>query len=353
MSDEWGCGECDRLSVTLGAFKNNCSYPKMLTITDNTLLKPSTKQADAIAPHQLIPIFIGKQIAFDKCDRRDNHFCFAETFYVFREHIDVTNGTIKATTDTWLKPSKANAADTPQNLLIPLKAGKAIAYKTCDREGSHWRVVAELCVFADHADVEKTAAIALTPTASKKLVSEDYERVAEMIGCNVAAVRAVVAVEAAGSGFLADGRPKILFEAHHFSRLTGRRFNASHPNLSSNRWNRSLYKGGAKEWDRMAIAVTLDRTAALKSASWGLGQVMGSNHHVCGHDTVQSFVNANFHSEGEQLKCMFEFIKTNRLDRHLRSLDFTSFARGYNGSGFAVHGYHIKLDQAYRKYARK
>jgi hypothetical protein len=35
------------------------------------------------------------------------------------------------------------------------------------------------------------------------------------------------------------------------------------------------YKGGAGEYSRLEAAMTLDKEAALKSASWGLAQVMG------------------------------------------------------------------------------
>ena len=67
-------------------------------------------------------------------------------------------------------------------------------------------------------------------------------------GANVATIRAVVEVEAAGSGFFADGRPKILFEAHWFSEFTNSRYDYRYPSISSPVWNRSLYIGGVGEW---------------------------------------------------------------------------------------------------------
>jgi two-component sensor histidine kinase len=50
------------------------------------------------------------------------------------------------------------------------------------------------------------------------LTEEDYKRAARRLGCSVAAIKAVAEVEAPGSGFLPDGRPKILFERHIFRR---------------------------------------------------------------------------------------------------------------------------------------
>ena len=87
---------------------------------------------------------------------------------------------------------------------------------------------------------------------------------------------AVLTVETRGFGYLPDRRPQILFERHWFSRLTNRRFDGAHPDIS----NRSPggYKGGAAEYARLAQARALDEEAALKSASWGLPQIMGFNH---------------------------------------------------------------------------
>ena len=48
------------------------------------------------------------------------------------------------------------------------------------------------------------------------LDEDDIAEAAKKLDCEVAAVRAVVDVESRG-GFLADGRPKILFERHYFS----------------------------------------------------------------------------------------------------------------------------------------
>ena len=55
--------------------------------------------------------------------------------------------------------------------------------------------------------------------AAAKLELADLAMVAEEAGIELAALRAVVAVEAAGSGFDKEGRPKILFEPHIFWRL--------------------------------------------------------------------------------------------------------------------------------------
>jgi hypothetical protein len=159
---------------------------------------------------------------------------------------------------------------------------------------------------------------------------------------------AVVTVETSGCGCFADRRPAILFERHIFSKQTGGRFDAQHPDIS----NRSPggYSHGAAEYNRLAKAVQLDRMSALKSASWGLGQVMGFNFDKAGYDSVEKMVQKNMQSEDEQLMAMAKFLKASSLDRSLAAQDWTSFARGYNGPDFARNLYDAKLAAAFQRY---
>jgi hypothetical protein len=159
---------------------------------------------------------------------------------------------------------------------------------------------------------------------------------------------AVVTVETSGCGCLADRRPAILFERHIFSKQTGGKFDAQHPDIS----NRTPggYSHGSAEYDRLATAAQLDRTAALKSASWGLGQVMGFNFDKAGYDSVEAMVQKNMESEDEQLMAMAKFLKASGLDRPLAAQDWTSFARGYNGPDFARNLYDAKLAAAFQRY---
>lgn len=183
-----------------------------------------------------------------------------------------------------------------------------------------------------------------------RLAEGDYQRAARFLDCEVACVKAVTEVESRGGGYLASGRPKILFEAHIFSKRTGHRYDASHPDVSSATWNRTLYQGGEKEYDRLVKAMSLDRAPALESASWGLFQIMGFNYQSTGFGSIDQYVEAMFESEGRQLDAFINFIKASKLDRHLRSLRWADFAKGYNGPGFAQNQYDRKLQSAYEKY---
>ena len=185
------------------------------------------------------------------------------------------------------------------------------------------------------------------------LNEQDFKRAADRLGCEVAAIKAVAEVESGGkTGFLPDKRPKILFESRWFHKLTGGRFDASHPDISTPTWVRN-YKGGAAEYDRLGAAIVLDRPAALKSASWGMFQILGVNHAVAGFDNVDAFVKASLESEGMQLDAFVGFVISNKLDDELRDKRWADFARVYNGPGFAENKYDKKMADAYARHAGK
>jgi hypothetical protein len=185
-------------------------------------------------------------------------------------------------------------------------------------------------------------------TAPGSLTRNDVAEIAQELRCEAAAVWAVCDVESRGSGFLPDGRPKILFEAHLFGRMTDHQYDRSHPNISSPVWNHSLYgAGGAHQYDRLHEAMSLDHTAALESASWGMFQILGSNYSACGFGSVDEFVKTMGESEKNQLDAFARFCHEAGLVRYLTSLDWLHFALGYNGRLEAQNDYHGKLKRAY------
>ena len=183
----------------------------------------------------------------------------------------------------------------------------------------------------------------------------DMGDLASEFGLELAVVKAVMQVESAGSGFLlrepSPSRPKILFEAAWFYTLTPQPVSRTRPDLSSPTWDSSLYKGGSAEWGRLFDAMEFDEIQALKSASFGLGQVMGFNYPAAGCNSVKEFVRENFAGEYWQGRHMMNFIKNNGLIGALNSHDWIRFARGYNGEGEAANNYHNKLATAYHNFA--
>lgn len=211
---------------------------------------------------------------------------------------------------------------------------------------------------------------------STDLTPQDFADAARTLGCSVAQIRAIWEVEANGSGwfkagdvrgdilaldgpggFIDGNLPKILFEAHHFDRLTGGRFRKSHPNLSSASWNRALYVGGQGEWARLHKAMALDRNAALQSASWGGPQIMGFNYKLAGFASVDAFVDAMMSGSRAHLMAFVGFVKSAGLVDALRQISglhasARAFARGYNGKGYEANEYHIKIARAFAKWAK-
>lgn len=184
------------------------------------------------------------------------------------------------------------------------------------------------------------------------LADIDLPQVGHTIGVGEDEIHAVIDVEAAGSGFDKLKRPKMLFETHKFyAALSGaNRDRAVSLGIAYPKWKRDY---PSDSYPRLFQAMAIDETAALKSASWGLGQILGSNYVEAGYDSPQQMVLAFVEGgEGEHLAAMVRFIKANRLDDELRSHNWAAFARGYNGPKYAENGYHTKLAASFARWAK-
>lgn len=178
---------------------------------------------------------------------------------------------------------------------------------------------------------------------------QDYQTAATVLAVPIAAVKAVADVESSGTTHWADGQVPILFEALWFHKLTGGKYDAGHPKISSPVWNQALYIGGPAEYGRLDEAEALDKDAALQSASWGAFQVMGFNWKSLGYASVEQFVDS-MQTDAGQLDSFVRYIQHNGLENALRNQDWRAFAAGYNGSG-AVDVYAPKIETAYNHYA--
>jgi hypothetical protein len=186
---------------------------------------------------------------------------------------------------------------------------------------------------------------------SKPLTQQSLDEAGQIVGIPNAAMWAVIHVESSGAGYQPDRRPKILFERHVFHRLTGGRFDASHPGISNPKAG-GYGAGGAHQYDRLDEAFALAPEAALKSASWGLGQVLGTNFNVAGFSDVNDMVTQMVRSERHQLLGMFNFIQNNDLGDALKNQDWLSFALGYNGQNAEANGYPQKLEAAFNTFSQ-
>lgn len=195
---------------------------------------------------------------------------------------------------------------------------------------------------------------------TQSLTLQDFQNAANSLGVTVAHIKAVTEVESAGGGFLADGRVKVQYEPHVMYRqlitnLGKAKADAAlrqYPDLVS--LKPGSYQSLDKEDKDMGRAVKLiDRNSALESASWGLFQIMGYHWKTCAYATLQEFINAQQTSAG-QLDTFVRFIKADaRLFKALKSNDWATFARIYNGPNYAANNYDRKLSAAFTKFGGK
>lgn len=189
-------------------------------------------------------------------------------------------------------------------------------------------------------------------SSGKRLDDYDIPRIGAMIGVGEDEIHAVLDVESSGSGFDRAGRLKMLFEPHIFYRLLPEpgRSQAVRQGLAYAAWRPGEYPPDS--YPRLTAAMSIDETAALKAASWGLGQILGENHKAAGYDTPQAMVAAFCADEANHLEAMVRFIKSKGIDRALKQHDWRTFARGYNGASYAKNNYDTKLANAFARWAK-
>lgn len=195
--------------------------------------------------------------------------------------------------------------------------------------------------------------------ALEGLVAEDWAGAAWFLGCGVPEIRAVARVEAPRGGYLPTGEPTILFERHVFSELTSGVFDGARAPDLPDRYSLvsspqpsyldKSYGPESKQHARLAAAADLNRTAALKAASWGAFQIMGFNYARAGHGRLQDFINGMYNGgASEQLRCFCCFVRSDqRLVAALRGRDWETFALLYNGTDYARTNYHGRIAEAY------
>ncbi len=183
------------------------------------------------------------------------------------------------------------------------------------------------------------------------LTSQDIAAVAEANQLPPSRLVALREVEAAGAGF-ANGRSKILFEPHRFSRTTQRRYDASHPTLSYREWGARPYpKTQEERYNQLLDAVGLEVDAGLMSASYGAFQILGENWQVCGYRSPFAFVMDQSRTERDQLEAVIKFIVGRGIMDDLRAGRWAEVARVYNGPAYRNNQYDTKLAAADRRAA--
>jgi hypothetical protein len=198
-------------------------------------------------------------------------------------------------------------------------------------------------------DLRQNIITFLTSGPDFLLEDVDFANAASMLGVPVAYVRALYQVESSGSPFI-GGRPTILFEPHRFSRATGHLFDATHPNVSYPNWNPALYpRTQAARYEQLTEAVCLDPDAGFGSASYGGFQILGENYARCQARDAMAFAWQESQTAADQLNHFCFFVESDQvLHDGLRSADWVTVAKRYNGTAYARNRYDVRLARAAR-----
>lgn len=173
-------------------------------------------------------------------------------------------------------------------------------------------------------------------------------------------LRAVVQVESAGHAFV-DGRPVIRLEVHLLQSEAGRsgkdrrRLDGAFRRTGAKTWEghdvdlgtgwqplhgqpgEPLAASQAREWAALALArQILGRERADRSASWGVGQVLGRNHAAAGYPSAAAMADDFGRGEAQQVAGMLAFIAADKGGRMLDALqagNIQGFVADYNGTG--------------------
>ncbi len=93
-----------------------------------------------------------------------------------------------------------------------------------------------------------------------------------------------------------------------------------------------------------------------EATSFGAFQIMGFNAQSLGYASATEMKN-DFQTRGAeaQVEAFGKFLETRNLTPHIAESrtepDFHAFAKGYNGAGYAKLNYHGKMEAAYRRFA--
>ena len=182
---------------------------------------------------------------------------------------------------------------------------------------------------------------------------------AKRLGVEVAALRAILEKESKGSGFNADGTPKILYERHimyrrlveHLGSAKALYYTKQYPNLvAQNGYGAGGYGKYSEQPKKLEAAAKIDRTSALESCSWGIAQIMGYHWELCGFSSVQQFVNAMYKSEDSQFEVFVKFLEGSGIVPYLKKLDWDNVALRYNGKNYKQNNYDVDLKRYYLKF---
>ncbi len=190
------------------------------------------------------------------------------------------------------------------------------------------------------------------------LTEEDYREVAAELGVEVAAIKAIVDIEAgkAHQGFWSDGKPLINFDLTVFRRMAAKnkvtlsKYTKSHAVVFSRPNARRYGSQQAAQQARLDAARSIHNLSGIEGTFWGMFQIGGFNWKLCGASSADDFVRLMSRSERDQLELFANFIRNSGLLKYLRAKNWSQFAYRYNGPSYAARGYHTRLASSYARH---
>jgi len=190
-------------------------------------------------------------------------------------------------------------------------------------------------------------------------------KAAKKLGVELSVIRAVFQTETGGQTYTKDGRIKILYERHYFSRFTHGKYDKDRDISAPTPFKGKTHKEKGKEvatpeidqygnpsnqYRRFEKAKKLDEEAAYSSISYGSFQIMGSNYKDAGYKSAKEFGDAMFSAdEDKMLDAFTNYISANHAMRKaLLNHDWATFARLYNGPSYKDNKYDTKMAENYK-----
>jgi hypothetical protein len=201
----------------------------------------------------------------------------------------------------------------------------------------------------------------IEPLIHKKYLQQhDYEDAALVIGCTPEALQAICLTFAVGTGFISNGRARIVFNREKFYKELGKQRSEEqitelvrkHPTIVSA--SGGGYLSDDYEYVRFAAAISVDSYAAMMATNWGMFQLPGLNYRFCGYSKITEFTLDMQHSERRQLRIFADFIKnTPHLLTAIKATNWEHFCQAYCGPAFQQYDYHTRIARHYRELTRK
>lgn len=184
------------------------------------------------------------------------------------------------------------------------------------------------------------------------LTEEDFSIVAKELGVEVAAIKAVVRIEAGPKleGFWAPGVPVANYVQSLFNKYKGKTKGRKQTNAKV---PSGLSGYALKEWTSLTNARKINADAADMGTYWGMFQIGGFNYKLCGCQSVEEMVEKISESEFSQLEMFAVFIRNTGMLESLKKKDWAAFARKYNGPSYAKRGYHTRMAKEYANFKNK